>query len=182
MTHRTSKRLVIDASVARSCGDQQATYPTSVRCRDFLTAVKDCQHSLVMSPDIKAEWDKHQSRFALQWRRQMIAKRQFVALPDQPIDQPLWDAIETLALNDRERAAMTKDILLLEAALDTDRTITSLDENTARKFFTKAALTISKLQKIVWVNPDKPEETPIPWLQAGAPADRDRMLGDGFKH
>jgi hypothetical protein len=28
------------------------------------------------------------------------------------------------------------------------------------------------------VNPDKPEENPIEWLQAGAPAEDFRMLGD----
>jgi hypothetical protein len=54
-------RLVIDASVARSSGDQGATYPTSVNCRDFLLAVLNICHQLVMTQDIKAEWDKHQS-------------------------------------------------------------------------------------------------------------------------
>lgn len=31
-----SKRLVIDASVARSAGDEGATFPQSVHCRQFL--------------------------------------------------------------------------------------------------------------------------------------------------
>ena len=169
-------KLVIDASVARSCGNEQAAYPTSIRCRNFLMAVKDYHHNLVMTPDIKSEWDKHQSRFARQWLRQMIARKQFKPLQDLPIDPELWNPIEKMAKNDKERAAMTKDILLLEAALATDRRIISLDENTARTYFTRAARIIPKLQPIVWVNPDKPEETPIEWLQNGAPADSFRML------
>jgi hypothetical protein len=177
MTDRPTKRLVIDASIARSCGDENATYPTSVHCRDFLMTVRDCQHQIVMTQDIKVEWDKHQSRFARQWLRQMIAKKQLSALQDQPIDPDLWNPIEQMAKNDKERAAMTKDILLLEAALATDRTIASLDENTARQYFTNAAQTIKKLQSIVWVNPDKPTEKPIEWLREGAPANDWRMLG-----
>jgi len=35
------KRLVIDASVARSSGGEDATYPTSVHCRDFRYARRD---------------------------------------------------------------------------------------------------------------------------------------------
>lgn len=173
-----SRRLVIDASIARSCGDTNATYPTSVHCRDFLLAVKDCQHKVVMTQDIRTEWDKHQSRFARQWLRQIIAKKQLTALQDLPIDRDLWHQIETMAKDDAERAAMTKDILLLEAALATDRSITSLDENTARKFFSRAAQKIPKLQPIVWVNPDKTDEKSIAWLQAGVPTEGFRMLGN----
>jgi hypothetical protein len=52
-----------------------------------------------------------------------------------------------------------------------------LDENTARQYFTKAAKEIVKLQPLVWVNPSKEKENPIDWLQNGAPADVERMLG-----
>ncbi|NJM47033.1 MAG: hypothetical protein HC860_13460 [Alkalinema sp. RU_4_3] len=172
------KSLVIDASIARSCGDQTATYPTSVRCRDFLIETQANQHRIVLTADINAEWNKHKSRFARQWLGSMIARKQFTKILDLPIDPELWDPIEELAKDDGERAAMTKDILLLEAALATDRAITSLDEKTARKFFTLAAKTIPKLRSIVWVNPDKPEEIPIEWLREGAPADEFRMLGN----
>ena len=170
-------KLVIDASVAKASGDQQATYPTSVHCRDFLMAVQNFGHSIVMTSEIRNEWDKHQSRFARQWLRQMIARKQLKPIADLPIDPELWTPIERMAKGDNERSAMTKDILLLEAALETDRRIVSLDENTARKYFTQAATTIPKLQQIVWVNPDKPKETPIEWLKADAPADDFRMLG-----
>ena len=51
MADKVSKRLVIDASVARAAGGEDATYPISVSCRDFLKAVLDLSHRVVMTPD-----------------------------------------------------------------------------------------------------------------------------------
>ncbi|MEQ9669765.1 hypothetical protein [Coleofasciculus sp. G2-EDA-02] len=172
-----SKQLVIDASVARSSGGEDATYPTSVHCRDFLQAVLDICHKVVMTPDIKQEWDKHQSTFALRWRRRMVAKGKFVFL-NVPLDKELWDKIDQIAATNRQRAEMFKDLRLLEAAIATDKTVISLDDNTARTFFSQAAVEINALKEIVWVNPDKvEEETPIEWLERGAKPESDRLLG-----
>jgi hypothetical protein len=64
---------------------------------------------------------------------------------------------------------MTKDLCLIEAALATDKIVISLDDNTARKFFSEASVKIDELKDIVWVNPDKvDEEQPIEWLRNGA--------------
>lgn len=172
-----SKRLVIDASVARSSGGEDATYPTSVHCRDFLQAVLDICHKFVMTPDIKEEWDKHQSVFALRWRRRMVAKGKFVFLKEVSEDKELWDKIDLIAATDRQRADMFKDLRLLEAAIATDKTVISLDDNTARTFFSQAASEINALKEIVWVNPDKvEEETPIEWLENGAKPESKRLL------
>ena len=64
MADKVSKRLVIDASVARAAGGEDATFPISVYCRDFLQAVLDISHRVVMTPDIRDEWNKHQSKSA----------------------------------------------------------------------------------------------------------------------
>lgn len=169
--------IVVDASVARSCGDSKAIHPLPIQCRDFLLAMQECKHSVVMTKEIREEWNKHQSRFALTWLRQMIAIKQFKAVSLPELDQEIWQPIEALAETDNQRKEMTKDILLLEAAIATDQRIASLDENTARKYFTKAAKEIVKLQPLVWVNPSKEEEKPIKWLQNDAPADPERTLG-----
>jgi len=172
-----SKRLVIDASVARSSGGEDATYPTSVHCRDFLQAVLDICHKVVMTQDIKEEWDKHQSVFALRWRRRMVAKGKFVFLKEVSVDKELWDKIDLIAATDRQRADMFKDLRLLEAAIATDKTVISLDDKTARTFFSQAASEINALKDIVWVNPDKvEEETPIEWLESGAKPESNRLL------
>ncbi|BAY10773.1 hypothetical protein NIES2098_39490 [Calothrix sp. NIES-2098] len=171
-----SKRLVIDASVARSSGGEEATYPTSVNCRDFLKAVLDICHQVVMTPDIKTEWDKHQSNFARKWRTQMVAKRKF-KFEEIPINSDLWKQIESIAANDKECWEMTKDLRLIEAALATDKIVISLDDNTARTLFSRASDKVDELQHIVWVNPDKIEvEKPIEWLKNGAEVESDRLL------
>lgn len=175
MTAKISKRLVIDASVARSCGPPDATYPTSVNCRDFLQAVLTICHRIVMTPDIREEWDKHQSRFAKAWLRSMVARKK-LEVCNISFDESLWNHIEATAQTDKNREAMVKDLRLLEAAISTDKIVISLDENTARKLFRKAALTVDSLKSVVWVNPDKAEETPLEWLKDGAPPDPERML------
>jgi hypothetical protein len=175
------KCLVIDASVARASGDAKAVYPTSVHCRDFLQNVRHLQFCVVMTRDIRSEWDKHQSRFARTWLMTMIAKKQLVPLQNLPKNQALWKNLEDFAGTNKERGEMVKDIHLLEAALATDKAIVSLDENTARKYFSQAAQKIdslSALKVIIWVNPDRiEEEKPIGWLEKGAPYQEARTLG-----
>jgi hypothetical protein len=106
----------------------------------------------------------------------MVGKKRLVKI-DPPLDEELWSEIPDTAVSEKQRGEMIKDILLLEAALETDRRVISLDDNTARKYFARAAKTIPKLREIVWVNPDKPKEKPIEWLREGAPAADFRMLG-----
>ncbi|VXD11233.1 hypothetical protein PL8927_140065 [Planktothrix serta PCC 8927] len=77
MKNKQSKYLVIDASVARSCGGEDAKHPTSKNCRDFLNAVLKICHSMVMTPELKVEWNKHESTFARKWRVSMIARRKY---------------------------------------------------------------------------------------------------------
>jgi hypothetical protein len=174
MANKVSKRLVIDASVARSAGGEDATYPESVYCRDFLQAVLDICHRVAMTPDIKKEWDKHQSKFAKSWRLAMVAKKKLVFI-EVPIDEQLRQKIEDSAESDRQRYEMVKDLLLLEAAIATDKTIISLD-NKVRKLFKRAASEAVELESIVWVNPGIPEEKVISWLENGANTESDRLL------
>jgi hypothetical protein len=60
------------------------------------------QHSVVMTKDIRAEWEKHQSRFARQWLGQMVATKRFKAITLPAIDSEIWDLSDkneiTLAL------------------------------------------------------------------------------------
>jgi len=68
---------------------------------------------------------------------------------------------------------------LIEAAIATDRIVISLDDNTARRFFGRVAVQVDELKEIVWVNPAKiEEEKPIEWLEKGAEAQSDRLLGN----
>ena len=178
MKPKLSKRLVIDASVARAAGGDDATYPTSVHCRDFLQAVLENSHRVVMTRDIREEWDKHQSKPTRRWLRLMVAKKKLVPLPDMPANNELWDVCDRLAETDRQRQDMFKDLRLLEAALVADKIVISLDDNTARRFFRRAAQELEAIADIVWVNPNNvEEEQPIAWLENGAEPDKERCLG-----
>jgi hypothetical protein len=83
-------------------------------------------------------------------------------------------------LTENQRSQVKKDIHLIEAALATDKIVISLDDKTARRFFTQAAQQVEELRElktISWVNPDKPEESPISWLKSGANPEPERLLG-----
>lgn len=126
MPAKISRRLVIDVSIAYASGGEEATFPTSKNCRDFLIAVRALGHRAVMTFAITAE--------------------------------------------------MLKDFHLVEAALATDQTVTSLDD-IVRNLFASTSRTAGELRSIVWVNPDKTQEQAIAWLENGAKPEKKRILG-----
>lgn len=143
MPPRRSKRLVIDASVARAAGGEEATFPRSKYCRDFLKATLDICHRAVMTPEISEEWKPHRSNFARKWLVEMYGRRK-VQYIKAVVDRDLRGRIEHVAAckTDKERDARRKDFLLIEAAVATDRTVISLDD-IARTLFARAAHTIA---------------------------------------
>ena len=176
MQSKNVKRLVVDASVAGATGGEEATASVSINCTEFLKTFRGkCTHHIVMTLEIAAEWDKHQSKFASTWRNLMM-KRQRYDLVTPSVDQALRDQIEETATHENQLEVIRKDFRLLEAALETDQTIISLDE-TIRKHFTRAAQSVDEIQDIVWVNPDHTEaEQPLDWLRDSAPPEEHRKL------
>ena len=55
MRAKNSKRLVIDTDVLQSSGDENATDPRAINCRDFLKAVLSLSYRVVITPKISAE-------------------------------------------------------------------------------------------------------------------------------
>ena len=176
MRSRDSKRLVVNASVARAAGGVEATASVSISCTEFLETFRDeCLHHVVMTPELSEEWDENQSKFAATWLRSMIARKRF-DYEDPPVNQALRDEIEGTATRETEIEVMRKDFHLLEAARETDQTIISLDE-TVRGLFARAVQRVGEIRDIVWVNPERTEEEePIEWLKNGAPPDDHRKL------
>jgi hypothetical protein len=170
----TSKRLVIDASIAKAAGTTEA--PTSQLSRDFLCAVLGICHKVVMTPDISKEWQKHQTKFAKIWLRQMIAKKKLshVTIADSTSSQ-LRAAIQESGQTPSQVKAMLKDVHLLEAALATDKMVASADE-TVRKLFSHLAGQVASVKQIMWVNPSHSEEAVIDWLKNGARVENPRLL------
>lgn len=92
------------------------------------------------------------------------------------VNHELRGRIERVVASEKGREAVLKDFHLIEAALATDRMVISLDEN-AKGLFAAASRILGALRNVAWVNPDKPEERPIPWLENGARLEKKRLLG-----
>jgi hypothetical protein len=175
MAKPTSRCLVIDTDVARAAGGEECEHPTGRRSRDFLIAVLTICHRVVLTPEIKDEWSRHQSGFARKWRVRMMARRKVANVEPTP-NQSLRDRLQHVAATDREREAIAKDFPLVEAALAADGIVAS-KETVIRQLFNTVARKVGELRQIVWVNPDQPDEDPIGWLEGGAQPEDRRKLG-----
>jgi hypothetical protein len=173
MRGRASKRLVIDASVAKSAGGLGASHRVSISCRDFLMAVLEICHHVVMTPQLATEWRKHASRYSRRWRAAMVARKK--------VDKPVVSSNTGLlnktcdALAQTQRPIVTKDWLLVEAALAADRIIVSSDAE-ARGCLEQAATAVGEIRDIVWVDPTEEVDSRL-WLQNGAQAEDCRKIG-----
>ena len=183
MAVRNPKCLAVDASVARASGGQDAIFPKSRLCRDFLREILSLHHSIIMTNDIQQEWDNHQSKFARSWRVQMtkrgLVKRHF-GMRHGELRQSVEEAVEKTAYDRKAKQAVLeailKDIHLIEAALLVDHTVAALDER-VRRYFAESCFHVSELVNVVWANPTIPSEDCILWLRRGAPPDDHRTLG-----
>jgi hypothetical protein len=169
-----SRVLVIDASIARAAGDVSMN-PPSRNCREFLQSVLELCHRMAMTDPIQEEWKKHQSRFARRWQVSMMARRKVVFV-EIASHLSLENRISRVESNEVIAAVMEKDRRLVEAALVTEERVISLDDR-MRQHLQDHVARLSEVRSICWVNPCTPEEKAIAWLEAGAPAERSRMLG-----
>lgn len=167
-----SRRLVIDASVARATGAEK---PISKPNRDFLLEVLSICHEVVTTPELTREWKKHRSSFAYKWRASMVAGRKLSTLPETR-NAIFRDRIGRSGLTLRQRAAMEKDASLIEAALAADRIVISQDKE-ARKLFSVLAADWPVLRDVVWLRPDESPTEALEWLRRGAKAVRKWQLG-----
>jgi len=173
MKPENSKRLVIDASIARAAG--RTDHPISKACRVFLEGVLNICHHVVLTKGIQEEWNRNQSKFTLFWRSSMFARKK-VARSQVVENEAIRTSIHTFDLSDKECAAVLKDAHLIEAALETDLRVVSLDEE-ARGLLRKMAQSVNPLKQILWVNPTRDEEHTIEWLEGGAEDEEARQLG-----
>jgi hypothetical protein len=169
---KMSRRIVIDASVARAAGETE--HPISQRCRLFLLDVLTIGHRVVMSEDIIREWNKHASRYSIKWLRSMRSHGKVIKVTPDASD--LFERILAADWSVKDIAAMEKDMLLPLAALAADRLVASGD-NRVRDRFAMAASGVGELGGITWVNPATAADHCGPWLHAGARHDDEQTLG-----
>ena len=180
MKKAVSRRLVIDASVAFRAGGKNATHPDSKSCRDFLTAVYRICHHVVMTVDIKEEWDRYQSPFSRTWRFNMVQHRKLDSVrvdtgPPAVFAAAAFPAIQDSQLSSSQQEAVAKDIRLIEAAIATDSRVVSCDQE-MRGLLLQMTDVLPQLCSIVWVDPTRDDEQAIKWLERGAPKEPHRRL------
>jgi hypothetical protein len=170
---RISRRIVIDASIARAAGTTKDR--VSSACRAFLKALYTICHRAVICPELKKEWNKHQSLFFKRWRSSMVARKKLidgtcVAVP------ALEAAIAAGSFGSRQEFEVRKDQHLITLALGADSIVVSGDD-TAHAYWRRLTKQCANVGQIVWVNPVHDATQAVDWLQRGAPAEKHRQLG-----
>ena len=178
---RAAKCLVIDTDVARAAGGGASQNTISKSCRDFMqTMLEETSHKVVLTKEIQAEWNKHQSRATLLWRRTMVAQKR-VCFIEVPVDKVLRQQIEACAPSENKCKAMLKDVHLVEAAFRADKIVISMDA-VVRDCFHELAHQALQLKQIAWINPCQETEKPLTWLHVGAECEKERCLGYPGSH
>ena len=153
------RQIVIDADIAMGAG--RTDDPRSERFRAFLLCIEAIGHFLVLTPQLEREWAEHavpiaKSVFSALTRRSRIVRVE----PDSRLEfiLPL--------LPDDATQMVTKDIHLVDAALETEKRIASGD--LVRGHFARASASLAWLREILWVNPAIDDDA-IDWLRNNAP-------------
>ena len=145
MKGKKSRLLVVDASIMRGAG--QTEHPVSKACRNFLEAILTICHRVVLTPEIREEWNRHQSKFARKWRVQMNARKKVWR-----IDTPRRIDLRTTGASPNKQASIEKDRCLLEAAMSTERVIVTND-NALTHALAETTKGSKILRNIKWINP-----------------------------
>jgi hypothetical protein len=177
---KKSRHFVVDASVARAAGSLGALSPTSQSCRQVLDTLFQVCHRVVMSQELRAEWDRNASKASLDFLREM-RRRGKVVPPKEAVPGmvKMRATIERLC-GEAQAEAILKDFHLLEAAWESGRLILSLDD-AARSLLVPLVKRLPRLGTFTWVNPTEEGEEVIGWLTKGAPDEERRYLRAGLK-
>lgn len=185
MARKRSRRLVIDASVARSATFDEN--PTSVACRSFLQDVLDICHRVVITSQVDREWqdralaihdkaDQRRSRFLVDWLFAMGRKKGKILRPRVTANDALRRKINCFGLPQAARKEIIEDIHLVEAAMASDRVIISRDD-AAQRLRSNITGSCPEIRKVIWCNPVTVSDDGLRWLRNGAPVVKVWQLG-----
>ncbi|MGX4585518.1 hypothetical protein [Paenibacillus chitinolyticus] len=172
MSKKDYIQIIIDASVARSAGE--TNHPTSLNCRSFLQEFRATNHKIYMTPKISEEWNKHQSKFSLQLRTHLIARKRWVYVKDEE-NLEVREVIQRMAASEKVKKEVDKDIHLVEAAIKADNIVVSNDDK-MRRMLGDLSIYSTELRNICWINPINEAEDSIGWLKDGCKKENSRKL------
>jgi hypothetical protein len=184
VARKPSRRLIIDASVARSATMSQDS--TSTACREFLQEVLTVCHQVILTHEIEREWqyvalqirsraDEVRSRFLVGWMFAMGRKGKLLH-PHVGSDATLRQKINHLGLPGQARQAISEDLHLIEAALATDLIVVSRDDE-VHGLLRGITSSCSEIRKVVWCNPVSLGHEGVEWLRKGARSVKVWQLG-----
>ncbi|MHC1688420.1 MAG: hypothetical protein AB9879_11990 [Methanothrix sp.] len=171
------RSLVIDACIAHACCSKKEILcgdDSGRICRNFLQSIyENTKICIVMTKRIDEEWKKHTNKFSLKWIRWMYGSKR-VFSPTYTFETKLREKIESNGDFKDGLSIMLKDLHLVDAAIASDKIITSLDD-TSRYHFAKASQSIIEIRDITWVNPLEGESS-SDWLLKGALPEEKRFI------
>lgn len=176
MSHPDPRNIVVDADIAKSAGNSNDL--RSIISREFLEALRTSGHRIVMSTEIEEEWNRRFSAFSIDWLSTMTENNQVHPLGNV-IDESLRKRIRSYSPDIYIYKIMQKDIRHLEAALRSDKRVSSMDKR-ARFHFCNVCKRVEEIQDVMWVNPVTENDGCLDWLRRGAPIEPERQLG--FQH
>ncbi len=166
--------IVIDADIMRSAGTSE--HPHSRTAREVLETIRDGNHRMVKCAPLRAEYRKHQSRFATTWLATMTARKQSVHWTyeeDAVLRKTLVKALPPDSPS--KEIAVLKDAHLLEAAAATGKRIISKDK-TARDLFRLACPVRGSHRHILWGEMTLSAGAVIDWVKSGCVEQHDFKL------
>lgn len=184
MARKISRRLVIDASVARSATMSQDS--TSTACREFLQEVLTVCHRVILTREIEREWqyvalqirsraDEVRSRFLVGWMFAMGRKGKLLR-PHVASEAALRDKINHLGIAEQTRQTISEDLHLIEAALAADHIVISRDDE-VHSLLRSITRSCPEISKVIWCNPVLRRVDCAEWLRNGARSVKVWQLG-----
>ncbi|MCW5821649.1 MAG: hypothetical protein KIT34_02540 [Cyanobacteria bacterium TGS_CYA1] len=176
-----SREIVIDTCVATSSSDGDAV--DAVCSSKFLNLFFSSTHKAVFSKKLEAEWNRHESSFAKQWRSNMFKKNRIIRGNDYS-NEELSKSIGKLSPKGRatendfrkmDVKLMMEDLHLIEAALNHCKLVVSKD-STVRKLYSKATKHISTLKKISWYDLKTDADKFDAWKESDFQIEQDTLL------
>jgi hypothetical protein len=156
--------VVVDASVARACNDPASTDEAA---KSFLflqqLARRDFHLGVVVNEELDREWQKHGSGSFNSWLARMYTRRRVVFVKEKKSND--YRSAVQAVVNHGIKAALEKDLHLIELALFGQHPVASLDEK-QRTYVTALIEQYSLLKSIQWINPVK-QEGWVEWFERG---------------
>lgn len=156
--------LVVDASVARSCSDPASSVEAS-SCFLFLQQISDRKNAMgvVVNPELDREWALHGSKTFTSWLARMETRRRVHRVEEKRSTD--YRSAVSQTVDDGIRAALEKDVHLIELALFGQHPIASRDDK-QRRYVRDLIPSLGVLGSVQWVNPVQ-EPDWLSWFARG---------------